>query len=132
MLNKRLKPCTGIAAHAGECAAARKKSYRRAEARGSRQIPAWSDIRPADERIEQIFGKSFCKLRLADAHSGNSFSRARDVIEALIAGRLPRNIGITRPADLLPSWARQREVLGISNPSPHNSTASARKSFWSA
>jgi len=71
----------------------------------------------AGKRIEQIFGKSFRKLRLADAHSENSFSWALDIIEALIAERLPQDIGITRLADLPPSWAKQRKVLGISNPS---------------
>jgi site-specific DNA recombinase len=40
---------------------------------------------------------------------------APDIIEALIAGRLPRGIGITRLADLPPSWAKQRKILGISN-----------------
>lgn len=40
---------------------------------------------------------------------------APDIIEALIAGRLPRGIGITRLADLPPSWAVQRKMLGISN-----------------
>lgn len=40
---------------------------------------------------------------------------APDIIEALIAGRLPRGIGITRLADLPPSWAKQRKMLGISN-----------------
>ncbi|MGZ5921711.1 MAG: hypothetical protein ACXWLJ_08815 [Rhizomicrobium sp.] len=40
---------------------------------------------------------------------------APDIMEALIAGRLPRGIGITRLADLPPSWAKQRKMLGISN-----------------
>jgi site-specific DNA recombinase len=40
---------------------------------------------------------------------------APDIIEALIAGRLPRGIGITRLADLPPSWTKQRKILGISN-----------------
>lgn len=40
---------------------------------------------------------------------------APDIIEALIASRLPRGIGITRLADLPPSWAKQRKMLGISN-----------------
>src|SRR5262249_18333794 len=40
---------------------------------------------------------------------------APDIIEALIAGRLPRGIGITRLADLPPSWAKQRKMLGISS-----------------
>ncbi|HEX7894884.1 MAG TPA: hypothetical protein VF447_11885, partial [Terriglobales bacterium] len=40
---------------------------------------------------------------------------APDIIEALIAGRLPRGIGITRLTDLPPSWAKQRRILGISN-----------------
>jgi site-specific DNA recombinase len=40
---------------------------------------------------------------------------APDVIEALIAGRLPRGIGITRLADLPPSWAKQHKMPGISN-----------------
>jgi len=39
---------------------------------------------------------------------------APDIIEALVAGRLPRGIGITRLADLPPSWAKQRQMLGIS------------------
>jgi len=39
---------------------------------------------------------------------------APDTIEALIAGRLPRGIGITRLADLPPSWVKQRQMLGIS------------------
>ena len=43
---------------------------------------------------------------------------APDIIEALITGRLPRGIGITRLADLPPSWAKQRKMLGISNRSP--------------
>jgi hypothetical protein len=40
---------------------------------------------------------------------------APDVVEALIAGRLPRGISITRPTDLPPSWVKQRKMLGISN-----------------
>jgi hypothetical protein len=40
---------------------------------------------------------------------------APDIIEDLIAGRLPQGIGITRLADLPPSWAKQRKMLGISN-----------------
>lgn len=39
---------------------------------------------------------------------------APDIIEALISGRLPRGIGITRLTDLPPSWAKQRQMLGIS------------------
>ena len=39
---------------------------------------------------------------------------APDIIEALIAGRLPRGNGITCLADLPPSWATQRKILGIS------------------
>ena len=40
---------------------------------------------------------------------------APDIIEALISGRLPRGIGITRLADLPLDWAMQRHVLGVSN-----------------
>jgi hypothetical protein len=40
---------------------------------------------------------------------------APDIIEALIAGPLPRGIGITRLTDLPPSWAKQRKMLGLSN-----------------
>ena len=40
---------------------------------------------------------------------------APDIIEALISGRLPRGIGITRLADLPLDWAKQRQVLGVSN-----------------
>ena len=45
---------------------------------------------------------------------------APDIIEALIAGSLPRGIGITRLSDLPPSWAKQRKMLGISNQSPRS------------
>jgi site-specific DNA recombinase len=48
---------------------------------------------------------------------------APDIIEALIAGRLPRGIGITRLADVPPSWAKQRKLLGISNRSPRDPNA---------
>jgi hypothetical protein len=44
---------------------------------------------------------------------------APDIIEALIAGRLPRGIGITRLTDLPLEWAKQRKTLGLSNRSPH-------------
>lgn len=40
---------------------------------------------------------------------------APDIIEALIAGRLPRGMGITRLADLPPSWTKQRKMLGVSD-----------------
>jgi ParB-like chromosome segregation protein Spo0J len=43
---------------------------------------------------------------------------APDIVEAAIAGRLPRGLGTTRLADLPPSWRRQREVLGLV-PSPY-------------
>jgi hypothetical protein len=39
---------------------------------------------------------------------------APDIIQALIAGRLPRGIGITRLADFPPSWVKQRKMRGIS------------------
>ena len=38
---------------------------------------------------------------------------APDVIEALIEGKLPRGIGITKLVDLPPNWANQRQILGI-------------------
>jgi len=63
---------------------------------------------------------------------------APDIIEALIAGRLPRGIDITRLADLPPSWGKQRKMLGISNRSQRGvepvsaySAAGARKTFRS-
>jgi hypothetical protein len=40
---------------------------------------------------------------------------APDIIEALIAGRLPRGIGITRLTELPVEWAKQRKILGLSN-----------------
>lgn len=43
---------------------------------------------------------------------------APDIIEALIAGRLPRGIGITRLTDLPLEWAKQRKILGLSSRSP--------------
>ena len=36
-----------------------------------------------------------------------------DIVEASVAGRLPRGIGITRLADLPSSWAKQKEALGL-------------------
>ena len=36
-----------------------------------------------------------------------------EVVEAIIAGRLPRGIGITRLADLPPSWSAQHAALGV-------------------
>jgi site-specific DNA recombinase len=38
---------------------------------------------------------------------------APDIIEAAVAGRLPRGIGVTRLVDLLLSWAKQKEALGL-------------------
>jgi DNA invertase Pin-like site-specific DNA recombinase len=38
---------------------------------------------------------------------------APDIIEALIEGKLPRGIGITKLVDLSPNWSDQREVLGV-------------------
>ncbi|MDR5729584.1 MAG: recombinase family protein [Terriglobia bacterium] len=38
---------------------------------------------------------------------------APDIVEAAINGTLPRRIGITRLADLPPSWRKQREMLGL-------------------
>jgi site-specific DNA recombinase len=42
---------------------------------------------------------------------------APDIIEAAINGALPRRIGITRLADLPSSWQKQREMLGLRQPS---------------
>ncbi|MGA9795076.1 MAG: hypothetical protein WBQ17_06005 [Rhizomicrobium sp.] len=42
---------------------------------------------------------------------------APDIVEAAIDGRLPRRIGITRLADLPSDWAKQREMLGLRQPS---------------
>jgi len=97
------------------------------EARGSGLMPAWSDIRPAalapqlpiiwsyqfdrdrggftarlaGDRIEQIFGKSFRKLRLADAHSEGSFTWAYAMLERVVmepaihrsSGRVFKHLG---------------------------------------
>ncbi|MDR5728114.1 MAG: recombinase family protein [Terriglobia bacterium] len=38
---------------------------------------------------------------------------APDIVEAAINGTLPRRVGITRLADLPPSWRKQREMLGL-------------------
>ncbi len=38
---------------------------------------------------------------------------APDIIGALIEGKLPRGIGITKLVDLPPNWADQREALGV-------------------
>ncbi|MBN9546231.1 MAG: PAS domain-containing protein [Alphaproteobacteria bacterium] len=80
------------------------------EARRSGLMPAWSDIRPAamaeqlpiiwsyrfdrdrkeftarlaGDHIEQIFGKSFRKLSLGDAHSEGSFSWAHALLERVV------------------------------------------------
>ncbi len=35
------------------------------------------------------------------------------VVQAIIAGRLPRGIGVTGLADLPPSWRAQHAALGI-------------------
>jgi hypothetical protein len=90
-------------------------------------MPAWSDIRPAamspqlpiiwsyqfrretreftarlaGERIEQIFGKSFRKLSLSEAHSEGSFSWARELLERAVmepaihrsSGRVFKHLG---------------------------------------
>ena len=52
---------------------------------------------------------------------------APDIVEALIAGRLPRGIGITRLTDLPLEWAKQRQVLGLSNRSLHRRPPEPRK-----
>lgn len=39
---------------------------------------------------------------------------APDIVEAAVAGRLPRGIGITRLTDMPPDWSKQREALGLS------------------
>ena len=36
-----------------------------------------------------------------------------EVVQAIIAGRLPRGIGMTGLADLLPSWNAQHAALGV-------------------
>jgi len=41
---------------------------------------------------------------------------APDIIEAAVKGALPRRIGITRLTDLPPSWQKQREFLGLRQP----------------
>lgn len=41
---------------------------------------------------------------------------APDIVEAAVKGVLPRRIGITRLADLPPSWQKQRELLGLRQP----------------
>ena len=38
---------------------------------------------------------------------------APDIIEAAVAGKLPRGIGATRLVDLPPSWSLQRKRLGL-------------------
>jgi site-specific DNA recombinase len=38
---------------------------------------------------------------------------ASDIVEAAVRGALPRRIGITRLADLPPSWQKQRDILGL-------------------
>ncbi|HEY2032214.1 MAG TPA: hypothetical protein VGH02_00865, partial [Rhizomicrobium sp.] len=38
---------------------------------------------------------------------------APDIAEAAVKGTLPRRIGITRLAELPPSWPKQRELLGL-------------------
>jgi hypothetical protein len=35
------------------------------------------------------------------------------IVEAIVAGRLPRGIGIARLADLPASWTEQHAVLGL-------------------
>jgi site-specific DNA recombinase len=42
---------------------------------------------------------------------------APDIIEAAIKGTLPRRIGIIRLTNLPPSWQKQREMLGLLQPS---------------
>jgi site-specific DNA recombinase len=41
---------------------------------------------------------------------------APDIIEAAVKGALPRRIGITHLTDLPPSWQKQREFLGLRQP----------------
>jgi len=35
------------------------------------------------------------------------------IVQAIIAGRLPRGIGIKRLAELSPSWAEQHAAIGL-------------------
>jgi hypothetical protein len=42
---------------------------------------------------------------------------APDIVEAAVKGALPRRIGITRLTDLPASWQKQREMLGLRQPS---------------
>ena len=38
---------------------------------------------------------------------------APDIVEAAVAGRLPRGIGMTRLTDLPPNWTHQWSLLGF-------------------
>ena len=51
---------------------------------------------------------------------------APDIIEAAVKGALPRRIGITRLTDLPPIWQKQRELLGLRQPSWTRSNPSSQ------
>jgi site-specific DNA recombinase len=61
------------------------------------------------ETVAQREGRT---KRSVQMHLSLSFL-APDILQALIAGKLPRGIGITRLMNLPPSWEKQRLALGL-------------------
>ena len=54
-----------------------------------------------------------CTLRQVNLTLSLAFLSPR-LVEAAVAGRLPRGIGITSLRNLPPEWAQQHELLGLS------------------
>jgi DNA invertase Pin-like site-specific DNA recombinase len=69
-------------------------------------------IRQPDLSLEDIARREGRSRRSIQMHISLSFV-APEIINALLAGKLPRGIGITRLINLPNSWEQQFEVLGL-------------------
>ena len=75
---------------------------------------AWMSELVADKSltIEQLAERGGRSKRSVQMHLALNFL-APDIVRGLIAGKLPRGIGITRLVNLPSNWEKQRECLGL-------------------
>ncbi len=64
------------------------------------------------DSTEAIAAREGCSERLVRMTLSLAFLSPA-IVQAIVAGALPRGIGISRLTDLPPSWTEQHEVLGI-------------------
>jgi hypothetical protein len=64
--------------------------------------------------VEQIAAREKCSVRQVNMTISLAFL-APKLVQAAIAGRLPRGIGVTRLRDAPAEWSRQNAMLGLSN-----------------